>query len=274
MARLAVYHAKLGEDAEARRVAEEALSLAPTTPDVLYYVAVAYTLGGNAERAQEVLTQALQAGFSPELARDDDDLSSLRELPAYRRLLQSEANTEEVRDDDAFSEMGPAGRSDVPRLPRRGPPSERRHVRWRGQASGLGKRRVHAVRSGQRHEYRLHRDPGHRRGLPSIHHVDDAGGARQDDKKSGGTAWLVHNQCGKELVVTVSDFKLDKAAVEVPVKCKSFPTDGDFSVKVAEGEVGVITCRVKPGNKGDYKYKYSVKYDKVVIDPDIIIKRR
>jgi serine/threonine protein kinase/tetratricopeptide (TPR) repeat protein len=91
LARLAVYHAKLAEHAEARRVAEEALSLAPATPDVLYYVAVAYTLGGNAERALEVLTQALEAGFSPELAQDDDDLSSLRELPAYRRLLQSEA---------------------------------------------------------------------------------------------------------------------------------------------------------------------------------------
>jgi hypothetical protein len=97
------------------------------------------------------------------------------------------------------------------------------------------------------------------------------------DKKSnktGGTAWLVLNQCDKELVVTVLDFKLNNVA-DVPVKCKSFPKgSGDFSVKVAPGEVGAITCRVKPGNDGEHKYKYSVKYDTTVIDPDIIIKRR
>lgn len=96
------------------------------------------------------------------------------------------------------------------------------------------------------------------------------------DNKTGGTAWLVLNQCATELVVTVSDFKLNNLLVEeVPVRCKSFPKgSGDFSAKVAPGEVGVITCRVKPGNDGTYTYKYSVKYDTKVVDPDIIIKRR
>jgi hypothetical protein len=98
----------------------------------------------------------------------------------------------------------------------------------------------------------------------------------RNDNKSGGTAWLVQNQCNKDLVVSVSDFKLNGSLVpEAPVKCKSFPSgSGDLSAKVAPGEIGVITCRAKPGDDGDYKYKYSVKYDTVVIDPDIIIKRR
>lgn len=94
------------------------------------------------------------------------------------------------------------------------------------------------------------------------------------NNKTGGTAWVVLNQCGKEIVVTVLDFKLDNVA-DVPVKCRSFPKGSDdFSVKVASGDFAVITCRVKPGNDGDYKYKYSVKYDSKLIDPDLIIKRR
>jgi hypothetical protein len=98
----------------------------------------------------------------------------------------------------------------------------------------------------------------------------------KNDNKSGGTAWLVQNQCNKELVVTVLDFKLNGSLVgEAPVKCKSFPKDSDdFSAKVPVGEIGVITCRATPGNDGDYRYKYSVKYNNRVVDPDIIIKRR
>jgi tetratricopeptide (TPR) repeat protein/TolB-like protein len=95
--RLAVYHAKLGEAAAAAAAAEKAMGLAPTTADVLYNSAVARALCREAAAAAGLLERAFDAGYSRELARDDDDLAALRREPGVERLLSAGIKKEEGR---------------------------------------------------------------------------------------------------------------------------------------------------------------------------------
>jgi len=84
---LALSEAKLGRSAEARRHLAGAIELRPEDPEVLYRKAVVHILAGETAAAMSALEAALKHGFSPDLARHDNDLVSLRALPAYKVLL-------------------------------------------------------------------------------------------------------------------------------------------------------------------------------------------
>jgi len=85
----AVYDMKLGRTAEAIRHIEEAAALSPDDVDVLYKRAVVYALARQPGKAVPSLEQALTKRYSRALARIDDDLDSIKQLPRVQELLKS-----------------------------------------------------------------------------------------------------------------------------------------------------------------------------------------
>jgi len=88
LARLAVLEAKLGRRQEAAEHAASAVALVPTNGDVLYRVAVVHALAGEHSQALAILREAVKQGYSVALARTDDDLASVRDLPDFKVLLE------------------------------------------------------------------------------------------------------------------------------------------------------------------------------------------
>ena len=88
LAQLAVYEAKLGRRNQAARHVTEAVSLQPGAAEVLYRASVVHALTGNAPRALTMLEGAIARGYSRDLARKDEDLASLRALPAFAALFE------------------------------------------------------------------------------------------------------------------------------------------------------------------------------------------
>lgn len=84
---LAVCEAKLGRSKEALRHVSDAVSEAPDDAQVLYRKAVVNALLGNSDDAISSLKVALAHGYSASEIEKDDDLNSLKTLPAYRRLM-------------------------------------------------------------------------------------------------------------------------------------------------------------------------------------------
>jgi serine/threonine protein kinase/TolB-like protein/Flp pilus assembly protein TadD len=91
----AICLAKLGESAEARRVADQVLAAAPTSADARYGVATVFALTGDLQRALSVLAEAFDLGASPSLAEQDDDLAAVRALPGFRSLVDKARRTNE-----------------------------------------------------------------------------------------------------------------------------------------------------------------------------------
>jgi serine/threonine protein kinase/tetratricopeptide (TPR) repeat protein len=89
LARLAVYEAKLGQASEAKRHAQRALEVAPTSGGVLYRNAVVHALVGETKTALDFLESAIREGYSGSFAAKDDDLNTLRLAPRYQRLVGS-----------------------------------------------------------------------------------------------------------------------------------------------------------------------------------------
>lgn len=89
---------------------------------------------------------------------------------------------------------------------------------------------------------------------------------KKSDPKFLGMAWVVQNSCGQERKVAIGSFKKN-GDVDPPVDCK-----GTFDVTLPAGSIGIISCVVKDGTEG--KYKYIVSLDGKPIDPELIIKRR
>jgi serine/threonine-protein kinase len=87
MAQLAVCEAKLGHRTEAARHITEALRLSPNDAPVLYRDAVIHTYFGERAEAVASLKAALSRGYSVAMARRDNDLVPLRDLPEYRALV-------------------------------------------------------------------------------------------------------------------------------------------------------------------------------------------
>jgi serine/threonine-protein kinase len=83
---LGVYYAKVGKRDEAERYAKRAAKTNPTNPQVLYLRAVVLALGGDVNAAVKQLSDAIEKGYPLQLALDDDDLASLRVLPAFKAL--------------------------------------------------------------------------------------------------------------------------------------------------------------------------------------------
>jgi tetratricopeptide (TPR) repeat protein/TolB-like protein len=95
---LAICLAKLGEHDEARRLAAAALEAGPKSADAHYGAAVVHALTGDAPGALALLGKALDLGASASLARDDDDLASLRALPGFDRMLERAATPAPVKE--------------------------------------------------------------------------------------------------------------------------------------------------------------------------------
>ena len=83
-----VYEAKLGRRASAIRDGEMAVATAPGNVEVLYKRAVIYALVGREADAARFLEVALAKGYSPAVARTDDDLAAVVRLPRIQELLK------------------------------------------------------------------------------------------------------------------------------------------------------------------------------------------
>jgi tetratricopeptide (TPR) repeat protein len=86
-ANLAVTLLGAGRPAEAVRAAEYAASLVPT-PWGAYNLSCYRALTGETETAVEGLDRAFELGFTDALIKTDPDLDSLRETPAFQRIVQ------------------------------------------------------------------------------------------------------------------------------------------------------------------------------------------
>jgi Flp pilus assembly protein TadD len=87
MARIAVCEAKLDMRAQAERRAAAAAALAPKDPEVQYKRAVVAALAGRQDEALDALRLAIDLGINRREAREDRDLASLRNLPAFTSLV-------------------------------------------------------------------------------------------------------------------------------------------------------------------------------------------
>jgi tetratricopeptide (TPR) repeat protein len=87
MAQLAVCEAKLDRRTASARHIAEALRLSPNDAPVLYRDAVIHTYFGEQAEAVASLKAALSRGYSVAMARRDNDLVPLRNLPEYRALV-------------------------------------------------------------------------------------------------------------------------------------------------------------------------------------------
>jgi len=84
----AVCRAKLGQIADARRLAESAVQLSPKSGESQYQRAVVETFAGNLDEAERALTSAIESGYSRDVAQSDEDLTNLRKRPAVQELLR------------------------------------------------------------------------------------------------------------------------------------------------------------------------------------------
>jgi len=87
LGQLAVYEAKLGRGPEATARLGQALALAPEDAGTLYRAAVVHALDGDSPAALRSLAAALEHGWSRAVAREDEDLASLRELSRFQSLV-------------------------------------------------------------------------------------------------------------------------------------------------------------------------------------------
>lgn len=83
----ALCEAKLERHEEAARHVRAAIEVKPREPQVRFRAAVVHALAGRQDEAIDEIRRALALGFSPELIRDDDDLASLRQEPAFVELF-------------------------------------------------------------------------------------------------------------------------------------------------------------------------------------------
>lgn len=91
IARLAVYQAKAGSDAEAQRTIQRALALAPKDEQVLQRLAVIHALGGRVAAALDAAERAVAGGFSRRLIAEEEDLALLRTMPRFAAMVSTPA---------------------------------------------------------------------------------------------------------------------------------------------------------------------------------------
>jgi serine/threonine-protein kinase len=84
---LGLCEAKLGHQVRAEQRAAEAFALQPKDAEVLYKRAAVYAVLKQRQRALDSLRAAIENGFEPALARDDDDLASISSSAEYNRLV-------------------------------------------------------------------------------------------------------------------------------------------------------------------------------------------
>ncbi len=84
---LALYYAKKGDATSSLRYIRQARSLDGSDLQLLYAQAQIYGLGGKPAEAMATLRDAFKKGYSPEEALNDSELSSLKGLPEFTKLI-------------------------------------------------------------------------------------------------------------------------------------------------------------------------------------------
>ena len=87
MGDLAGYYAKKGDRAQSIEWISRARSIDPNSVGLIYQAAIVHVLANRPEDALKDLREALQKGYSVELARRDPDLKSLQSRPEFANLL-------------------------------------------------------------------------------------------------------------------------------------------------------------------------------------------
>ena len=89
LARLAVYQAKAGDDAAARRNLARAERLAAGDAQVLFRSGVVHALAGRADQALGAIERAVTAGMSRRALETEEDFERLRPLPRFVALVNA-----------------------------------------------------------------------------------------------------------------------------------------------------------------------------------------
>ncbi len=84
---LALYYAKKGDVAHALEYTRQARALDPEDLQLLYYQAQVESLANRQKEALSTLRDAFRKGYSPEEARNDPELGSLKSLPEFTKLV-------------------------------------------------------------------------------------------------------------------------------------------------------------------------------------------
>jgi serine/threonine-protein kinase len=91
LARLAVYQAKAGDDAAARRTLRRAEQLAPKDGQVDQRAGVVHALAGRTNEALAAIERAIAGGVAPRLIALEEDFEVLRPLPRFAALVANPA---------------------------------------------------------------------------------------------------------------------------------------------------------------------------------------
>ncbi|MDO8680815.1 MAG: tetratricopeptide repeat protein [Acidobacteriota bacterium] len=91
VARLAVYKAKAGDDAGARRTLRQAEQLAPKDEQVQLRAGVVHALAGRTTAALDAIERAIAGGVAPRLIAIEEDFEKLRPLPRFAALVANPA---------------------------------------------------------------------------------------------------------------------------------------------------------------------------------------
>ena len=86
---IALYHAHLGEAAEADTFISRALAVAPHDSDTLFTSALVYEIIGNRQKALAAVSAAVAAGYSLEEVEKEPELRALRSDPRYQEWVRS-----------------------------------------------------------------------------------------------------------------------------------------------------------------------------------------
>jgi serine/threonine-protein kinase len=91
LARLAVYQAKAGEDASARKSVVAAEKLAPRDEQVQLRAGVVHALAGRNNEALDAIQRAIAGGISPRTVETEYDFAKLRPLPRFASMVSTPA---------------------------------------------------------------------------------------------------------------------------------------------------------------------------------------
>lgn len=89
LARLAVYQAKAGDDAAARKTLAGAEKLAPRDEQVQLRAGVVHALAGRADQALDAIERAIAGGISPRAVETEEDFAKLRPLPRFASMVST-----------------------------------------------------------------------------------------------------------------------------------------------------------------------------------------
>jgi serine/threonine-protein kinase len=84
---LGTYYAKKGEAVQALDFMRRARALSPANIDMIYDQAQVFAITGRSAEALKALREALQKGYSVEQIKSDPELTTLRDLPEFKKLI-------------------------------------------------------------------------------------------------------------------------------------------------------------------------------------------